>query len=130
MEIPEQYAALLQSNALANIASLGPDGAPQNNPVWFEWDGEYLKFSNTKGRQKYKNLLRDPRVAVSIVDPTNPGLYIELRGKVEKFEDDPNLAFINKLAKKYLNQEAYPYHQPGDERVTLYVRPEHIPSRG
>ncbi len=129
MEIPEQYAALLQSNAVANIASLGPDGAPQNNPVWFEWDGEYLKFSNTKGRQKYKNLQRDPRVSVSIVDPTNPYLYIELRGKVEKFEDDPDLAFINKMAKKYINQDTYPYHQPGDERVTLYVRPEHIPAR-
>ena len=123
--IPVSYDDLLASTAVAHIATIGPHGEPQNNPVWFGWDGEYLKFSQTKTRQKYRNLSRDPRVALSIVDPENPYRYLEVRGEVEKVEEDPNLDFINAMAKKYLGMDRYPYHQPGDERVVLFVRPEH-----
>ena len=59
--IPEQYADLLQSNALVHVATIGPKGEPQNNPVWFGWDGTHLLFSQTKGRQKYRNLQREAR---------------------------------------------------------------------
>ena len=123
--IPEGYEDLLSSTALAHVATIGPHGEPQNNPVWFGWDGQHLKFSQTKVRQKYRNLSRDPRVALSIVDPENPYRYLEVRGEVEKVEEDPNLDFINAMAKKYLGMDRYPYHQPGDERVVLFVRPEH-----
>ncbi|QIN79286.1 TIGR03618 family F420-dependent PPOX class oxidoreductase [Rubrobacter marinus] len=123
--IPEGSEDLLSSTALAHVATIGPGGEPQNNPVWFDWDGQHLKFSQTKGRQKYRNLGRDPRIALSIVDPGNPYRYLEVRGEVEKIEEDPNLDFINAMAKKYLGVDDYPYHQPGDERVVLYVRPEH-----
>ena len=122
--IPEGYESLLRSNAVANIATIGPHGEPQNSPVWFDWDGQYLKFSQTKARQKYRNLARDPRIAVSIVDLQNPYRYLEVRGVVEKIEEDSNLDFTNALAKKYLGVDEYPYHRPGDERVVLFVRPD------
>ena len=128
--IPEGYEDLLSSTALAHVATIGPHGEPQNNPVWFGWDGQHLKFSQTKVRQKYRNLSRDPRVALSIVDPENPYRYLEVRGEVEKVEEDPNLDFINAMAKKYLGMDRYPYHQPGDERVVLFVRPEHTTGQG
>jgi PPOX class probable F420-dependent enzyme len=122
--IPEKYTDLLESNALANVATIGPKGEPQNNPVWFGWDGAHILFSQTKGRQKYQNLQREPRVALSIVDPTNPYRYLEIRGKVVRIDEDPDLAFINSMAKKYLGQDVYPWHKPEDERVVVVVQPE------
>ena len=106
--IPEKYRDLLDTTALAHIATLGPNGEPQSNPVWFGWDGQHLRFSQTKTRQKYRNLKRDPRIALSIVDPNNPYRYLEIRGRVVRIDEDPDLAFINSMAKKYIGQERYP----------------------
>src|SRR5829696_7240059 len=86
--IPEDYLDLLASTALAHIATIGARGEPQSTPVWFGWDGTYIRFSQTKRQQKYRNLLRDPRVALSIVDPLNPYRYLEVRGTAVAFEDD------------------------------------------
>jgi PPOX class probable F420-dependent enzyme len=128
--IPENYKDLLDSNALAHVATIGPNGEPQNNPVWFGWDGTHLRFSQTKGRQKYRNMQREPRVALSIVDPTNPYRYLEIRGVVERIDDDSSLDFINSMAKKYIGQDRYPWHRPEDERVVIVVRPEHTSQMG
>ena len=128
--IPEGYEDLLETTALVHVATIGPDGEPQNNPVWFDWDGEHVKFSQTKTRQKYKNVSRDPRLALSIVDPENPYRYIEIRGEVKKVEEDPDNDFINAMAGKYLGLDEYPYHQPGDERIVVYVEPGHTTQMG
>ena len=128
--IPDGYRDLLETTALAHVATIGPDGEPQNNPVWFDWDGEQVKFSQTKTRQKYKNVGREPRLALSIVDPENPYRYLEVRGEVVRVEEDPKNDFINAMAKKYLGVDEYPYHQPGDERIVLYIQPEHTTQMG
>jgi PPOX class probable F420-dependent enzyme len=128
--IPEGYEDLLGSTALVHVATIGPYGEPQNNPVWFGWDGEHVKFSQSKTRQKYRNLQRDPRVTSSLVNPDNPYRYLEIRGEVDHVEEDPNLDFINSMAKKYLGLDKYPYHQPGDERIVIFVRPEHTTQMG
>jgi len=128
--IPEGYEDILESTALVHVATIGPHGEPQNNPVWFGWDGEHVKFSQTKGRQKYRNLGRDPRIAFSIVNPENAYRYIEILGEVARIEEDPNLDFINAMAKKYLGMDKYPYHQPGDERVVIFVKPQHTTQMG
>ncbi|GAB2753750.1 PPOX class F420-dependent oxidoreductase [Salinifilum aidingensis] len=125
MSIPSSHADLLDKPGFVHVATLGPGGEPQSTPVWYDTDGEFIKISQTTGRQKYRNLQRDPRVALSVTDPDNPYRYLEIRGRVERFEDDSDNAFINSLAQKYLGQEEYPYHQPGDERVTLYILPQH-----
>jgi PPOX class probable F420-dependent enzyme len=128
--IPVGYEDLLESTALAHVATLGPHGEPQSNPVWFDWDGEHVKFSQTKARQKYRNLQRDPRIALSIVDPENPYRYLEIRGEVTRVEEDLDIDFICSMAKKYLGLDRYPYHQPDDERVVVFVRPEHTNQMG
>ena len=128
--IPELYRDLLTSTALAHVATLGPNGKPQTNPVWFDWDGAHILFSQTTKPQKYRNLQRDGRIALSIVDPANPYRYLEIRGAVERIDPDPDLTFINKMAQKYLGQERYPYHQPGDERVVVIVKPMHTTQMG
>lgn len=128
--IDPKYIDLLESNALAHVATIGPKGEPQVNPVWFGWDGEHLRFSQTTGRQKYRNLQTEPRIALSIVDPSNPFRYLEVRGRVVTVEPDPDLAFINSMAKKYIGLDTYPNHQPGDERVVIVVEPEHTSQMG
>lgn len=128
--IPEGYADLLSSTALAHVATIGPHGEPQVNPVWFGWDGQHLLSSQTKTRQKYRNVQRDPRIALSIVDPENPYRYLEIRGTVVEIREDPDRAFINSMAKKYMDQDVYPWHRPGDERVVIVVQPERTTQMG
>jgi hypothetical protein len=129
-KIPENYQDLLESTALAHVATIGPGGEPQNNPVWFDWHGEHVRFSQTKARQKFRNLNRNSRMAFSIVDPENPYRYLEVRGEVARVEEDPDLNFIRAMAKKYIGVDRYPYHQPGDERVVIFVKPRHTTQMG
>jgi PPOX class probable F420-dependent enzyme len=128
--IPESHKDLFESTALAHVATIGPDGAPQVNPVWFGWDGTLLTFSQTTNRQKFRNLHKDNRIALSIVDPLNPYRYLEIRGRVVDFVPDPDKAFIDSMAKKYLGQDKYPWSVPGEERVVAVVEPERALTMG
>lgn len=128
--IPESHKDILENKGFAHLASLGPDGEPQSHPVWFAWDGSTIQVSTTKDRQKYRNVTNDSRVSVSILDPENPYRYLELRGQVTKVDDDADYSFINSLAKKYMDKDEYPFHQPGDERVIIHIAPEHSATMG
>jgi PPOX class probable F420-dependent enzyme len=124
-EIPQEYADLLDTAILAHIATIGPEGEPHNTPVWFDWDGNYIRFSQTRTRQKFRNLQRDPRIALSIVDPNNPYRSLEIRGKVVCIEEDPDLHFLHALTKRYLGRDTYPWHQPGEKHFIVVVQPGH-----
>jgi PPOX class probable F420-dependent enzyme len=129
-ETIQKYADILESPALAHVATVGPKGEPQVNPVWFGWDGEYLRFSQTTSRQKVRNVEDEKRVALSIVDEQNPYRYIEIRGDVVDIEDDANLDFINAMARKYLKVEKYPWHRQDDHRIVLVIQPRHTTAMG
>ncbi len=124
-EIPESHYDILEGKNFAQVAVVMPNGSLANNIVSFNWDGEYLRFSTLKSRQKYKNLVADQRVAVCIVDPENAWRYLEIRGRVE-IEEDKDRTFINSIAKKYMDMDEYPYDRPGDERVTFTVIPSRV----
>jgi len=130
-KVPEKYLDLFKGKkAFANLATLMPDGRPQVTPVWFDYDGHDLIFNSARGRQKDLNVRRDPRVSLSIVDPENPYRYIEVRGRVTDITQEGADDSINKLAKKYLGVDKYPYAQPGEVRVIYKVRPEHVHGNG
>ncbi|MFN2556821.1 MAG: PPOX class F420-dependent oxidoreductase [Nitriliruptorales bacterium] len=128
--IPESHADLLDKRGFAHLASLGHDGEPQSHPVWYLWRNEKLLISTTKQRQKYENVQRDGRVAVSILDPENPYRYLEVRGRVVEVENDPQKEFIDLLAQKYLDEDEYPHKQPQAERVIVHIEPQHANTMG
>lgn len=128
--IPESHADLLEKRGFAHLASLGPDGEPQSHPVWYFWENDELLISTTKERQKYENVQREARVAVSILDPDNPYRYLEIRGRVAEVEEDPQKEFIDRLAQKYLGEDEYPHKQPQAERVIIHIEPDHTNTMG
>ena len=100
---------------LLHVATIGPLGEPQSNAVWPGWGGEHAKFSRTKMCQKYRNVNRDPRIALSIGDTENLLGYLEIRGVVERADEDLDLGVVDE----------YQNHRPGDERVVVFVLPQH-----
>jgi PPOX class probable F420-dependent enzyme len=123
--IPDEYADLLDRPLFGHLATVRPDGTPQVNPMWFSWDGTHLRFTNTTRRQKHRNVTAEPRIAMSVNDPDRPYRYLEVRGRVERIEPDPEAAFFAELAKRYGLELDGP---PGDaaERVVFVVRPEAV----
>jgi PPOX class probable F420-dependent enzyme len=128
--IPEQYADLFSKKVFAGLATVMPDGSPQVTPVWIDYDGENVVFNTAVGRQKDKNLVAQPRVSVMLVDPENPYRYLEVRGTVAERTQDGADEHINKMAKKYLGQDVYPFRQPGEQRVMFKIKPERVSSMG
>ncbi len=128
--IPSNYHDLLGQPAFASLATLMPDGSPQVTPVWFDFDGTHLLVNSARGRQKDRNMRRNARVALAIMDPANPYRYLEVRGRVIEITEQGADAHINKMAKKYLNQDQYPYRQPGEVRVLYKIKPEHTTGMG
>lgn len=126
--IPPSHLDILGKNALAYVATLGPDGAPQNTPVWFEWDGTHVRFSLTTGRQKYRNIKRDPRVTLSITDTESPYRNVEVRGVVDKIDEDPDKKFISELSVRYVGK-AFP-EKPEEHRVVINVMPKRVTTYG
>jgi PPOX class probable F420-dependent enzyme len=128
--IPDTFLDLFTKKAFAHLATLMPSGEPQVTPVWIDYDGERIVLNTAAGRQKDKNLQRDGRVSLSIPDPDNPYRYLEVRGRVSERTTSGADAHIDKMAKKYLDKDKYPFRQPGEVRVIFKVKPEHITSMG
>ena len=126
-DIPDSHTDLFEKKSFAHLCSIGPDGGPQSHPVWFDASDGQLLVSTGTDRQKYRNIQRDPRVSVSILDPDDPYRYLEVRGRVVEVEPDPQKAFLDRLARKYLDQDTYPYEQRrGVERVVIHIQPDHV----
>ena len=128
--IPENYRDMFTKKAFAHLATVSTDGAPQSTPVWVDYDGTHVRFNTARGRVKDKNLQRNPKVALSILDPENPYRYLQVRGRVVEMTEQGADAHIDALAKKYLGQDKYPFRRPGEVRVTVKILPEKIQSMG
>jgi PPOX class probable F420-dependent enzyme len=126
--IPESHLDLFKKKAFANLATLMPNGQPQVTPVWVDYDGRYVLINTAEGRQKDKNLQRDRRVALSILDPDNPYKYLEVRGQATERTHNGADQHIDAMAKKYLGKEKYPFRQPNEVRVIYRITPEHVTS--
>jgi len=126
----EKYSDLFHKKAFANLSTLMKDGSPQVTPVWFDYDGSHIRVNSALGRVKDKNIRRDPRVSMSIQDPDNPYRYLEIRGRVVEITEQGADAHIDKMAKKYLGVDKYPYRQASEVRVIYKIQPEHTTTMG
>lgn len=123
--IPDQFLDLFQKPAFGMLGTLMPDGHPQVTPVWCDLADGCVLVNSARGRQKDRNLRRDPRVTITIVDPQNWYRYLEIRGRVVEITERGADEYIDKLAKKYLGVDKYPYRRPGEVRVLYKIQPEH-----
>lgn len=128
--IPEKYKDLFDKKAFANLATLMPDGTPQVTPVWVDYDGSHVLVNSARGRQKDKNMERNPSVSLSIMDPDNPYRYLEVRGRVAEITEEGAEEHIDKMAKKYMGLDKYPLRQPGERRVLYKIKPERTSQMG
>jgi PPOX class probable F420-dependent enzyme len=123
-EIPAAYLDLVTKKlALANLATLQPDGSPQVTPVWFDYTNGVVRVNTAKGRIKARNLSEGSKVAIAIVDPDNDYRYIQIRGTVTKETTEGADAHIDSLAKKYLGKDKYPWADPKQVRVIYEITP-------
>ena len=124
-EIPAVYLdLLLEKKPLAHLATVMPDGSPQNTPVWFDYVDGKIRVNSALGRTKVRNMKLGAKVALSISDPGNPDRYVQLRGSVTNVrQDDVAARHIDQLAFKYMGVDKNPYANPADVRVMFEITP-------
>ncbi len=122
----EKAKNLFKDKNLVFIATIMKDGSPQLSPVWADFEDGYIMVNTAEGRIKHKNVVRDSRVAVSVVSQTNPLDMTTVRGNVLEIIPDYKYIHINKLTKKYMGIDNYPFRQQGEKRIVLKIKPEKV----
>ena len=128
VKISPEISKLFEDKNFAFVATLMKDGSPQITPTWVDIDKNIILINTAEGRLKQRNIKRDPRIAVSIVDRNNPYRMVTIRGKVIEQTTEGADEHIDKLAKKYLEVDKYPFRTPGEKRIILKVIAEKISS--
>lgn len=126
--IPETHRDLLERALYCHLATVSPSGRPQSNPMWFVWDGSVLRFTHTNTRRKYQQLLNNPHLAISVIDPDNPARYIEVRATVGSIEPDPTGSLYSALSERYGRGPTVPPDAP--TRVAITATPYHVTTMG
>jgi PPOX class probable F420-dependent enzyme len=126
--LPDAYLDLLDGPHTAVLVTLLPDGSPHGSPVWFVRDGDAVLVSTRKGLQKYRDVVRDPRVALTVVDPAKPLRYVEVRGTVT-VDDDPTCATRDAVARKHGFPDGAAFDGPDPRRVTFRITPTRVVGR-
>jgi PPOX class probable F420-dependent enzyme len=121
-EIPAKHAGILDTKALALVATIDKHGGPQTSAVWFGWDGLALTFSTTRVRAKCRNIERDPRISVLVIDPDDPYRYLEMRGRAT-VRDDPEGALIEEMSQRY---EGKSWNGSSEGRVIVSLEPTKV----
>ena len=122
-KLSPQDVELLHEPQIATVATVMADGSPQLTPVWVDTDGEAILFNTAKGRVKHRNLVRNPKVAVTVVDKDDYYRLVNVRGTAEIVEEGAD-EHIDRLAKKYLGADSYPWRKADEQRVIVRVVPE------
>ena len=117
---------LLNGKNLVFIATIMKDGSPQVSPVWADFEDEHIMVNTAEGRIKHRNVLRDPRVALSIVDSNKPYDMTSIKGTVVEIIPDYDYIHANKLTKKYLGKETYPFRRENEKRIIFKIKPQKI----
>jgi PPOX class probable F420-dependent enzyme len=126
LSLSDEHLRLLRETHLAYVATVNGDGSPQVTPVWVDTDGEAILFNTARGRLKYRNLERDPRVSITVVDAAHPvSRTLIARGRASLIEEG-GLEHIDFLSRKYDGKPWVPV--PGQTRVIVRVLPDRVTS--
>ena len=117
---------LFHEKNLIFIATINLDGSPQLTPVWGDYQDGHILVNTSEGRIKHRNVLHDSRVAVCVVSRDNPLDMTTIRGNVLEIIPDYDYIHADKLAKKYMDLEKYPFKRSGEKRITFKIMPEHV----
>jgi len=124
--ITTEVEQLLLGKNFASFATLMKDGSPHVAPTWIDYDKDRILINTAAGRIKEKNVKFNNRVALSIYDNSNPYNMVTIRGTVEEITDKDADSHIDKLAKKYLGLDKYPFRNPDEKRIILRIKPERV----
>jgi PPOX class probable F420-dependent enzyme len=128
--LTEKAAKLFLGRNWGNLVDLRPDGTPHVTPVWVDHDGEHVLVNSAYGRAKVRHIQRDPRVAIDVLPSGDQQSgYVSVSGRAELVDEGAD-AHIDKLAKKYLGVDKYPYRAPGERRVIIRITPERVDLHG
>ena len=125
-QISEPIAKLLEGRNFAFVATLMKDGWPQITPTWVDLEDGKILVNTAEGRLKQKNISRDDRVAISVIDQNNPYHMVTVRGRVVEQRKEGADEHIDKLAKKYLGVDKYPLRSPNEKRIIIKIKPERV----
>src|SRR3954453_1989564 len=125
-EIEGRARELLEAPNFCNVATIRSDGTPHVTPVWVDVEDDLVVLNSAEGRAWPKNLRRDPRATLTVQNLENPYEYVTLRGRVAEDTHEGADDHIDRMAKKYLGKDEYPYRQPGEERVIFRIRPDRV----
>jgi len=129
--IPDKFLPVMnEKKSFAHLATVMPDGSPQVTPVWFDYTANKIRVNTARGRIKDRNMTKNARVALSIIDPDNPYAHIAIRGKIVQITEDGADDHIDSLAQKYLGQPKYPFRRPGEVRVIYEIEPTSVSANG
>jgi PPOX class probable F420-dependent enzyme len=124
--LPDSVKKLIEAKSYANFATLMRDGSPHVTQTWVDHEGDIVLINTPEGTQKHKNVMRDPRVALDIVDPGNPFNLAVVRGRVIEVTSEGAQEHIDRMAMKYQGKEKYEARQPGQRRVLIRIEPLHV----
>ncbi len=122
----EKTVKLFQDKNLVFIATLMKDGSPQLSPVWANYEDGYVLVNTAEGRIKHKNVLRDPRVAISVVSKDNPLDMTTIRGTVVEMIPDYDYKHTDRLTMQYMGRDHYPFKRKNEKRIIFKIKPERI----
>ena len=122
----EKVIRLFSEKNLVFIATIMKDGSPQVSPVWANYDDGHVLINTAEGRIKHKNILRDNRVAVSVVSKDNPLDMATIRGTVDELIPDYDYAHADKLTLQYMGREHYPFKRDDEKRIILKIKPVRV----
>lgn len=123
VEIPSKYRGLLTTACFATFATVLPDGTPHQTVTWVDYDTEHLLINTAEGRRKVKNVRKNPKVSVNVIDPDDPSRYISVAGEVVEVTDEGAAAHANELGERYYGENDF-MSRYDDDVVRLIIRIE------
>ena len=127
--LTEKARAFLEQPFVGEVTTLRDDGSPHTTVVWVDVDTDEVIFNTAVGRAKERHLRKDPRASLIVVDPQDPYKWVAVSGRAELTTEGAD-AEIDKLAKKYLGKDEYPWRNPEEERINVRIRPKHVEATG